>query len=238
MTLPTHGVFFLGGALLSLGLARKRLEPLQYRTALDSIPLAVLLSLIGARLAYLSIHPDLWTHPVEWFQFWRGGMVSYGGLGGAWLGLLHGTHRAKLKALPFFDRLTPCLLAGWGVGRLGCFITWFGEEGTPTQLPWAVTIAGTHYHPTLLYLSGSILILSFYCWRYPGQRVGDTAYLGATGFFLLRAFFDMFRAYHPEHLRILSQSVSALLAILCYRKWQRQASAGIQRIEKSSRSGR
>lgn len=182
---------------------------------MNGLPLVVLLATIGSRLSYLLVHPSTWPSPLDWLYFWNGGMVSYGGIAGTILGLYLIATRANIAPLRFLDRLAPCLLLGWAIGRLGCFLTWYGEEGTVTTLPWSVEVAGQTHHPTLLYVSCLVSLLGVYSWRQNGRPDGWVATFALFGYMLIRSLTDPFRLYHPSSLGSLSQLLSGGIAIVC-----------------------
>lgn len=206
--LPTHGLFFLLGALLARQLARHKLSPGDFRVLDNAIPFMVLASLIGARLAFLISRPDLWGQ--DWWKFWQGGMVSYGGLLGALIALCVPLVRSTKDAGAVLDSLTPCLLAGWGVGRIGCFLNWIGEEGTRSQAPWAVMVDGLTYHPVTLYMSALCLLGAALFWR----PTHGTAAKGLCYFAITRWFTDFFRDYEPNYLRTASQLTCLALLVI------------------------
>lgn len=172
----------------------------------------VLLAGVGARAAFLISHPHLWSSELAWWKLSEGGMTSYGGLLGALTGLALYRRLHALPLLPFLDRVAFALLAGWGVGRIGCFLTWYGEEGKPCRWPWAVHTPEGPFHPVQLYLItllwlGAIL----FRWR-RAETPGRVAAEALIWYAAARAFSDLFRAYNPPHLEQLSQSFCLLLA--------------------------
>jgi len=76
----------------------------------------------------------------------QGGIVFYGCLIGGLLGLLVFLYRQKMPILATLDLLTPSLMLGLAVGRLGCFMNGCCYGGM-CELPWAVCFpAGSPVH--------------------------------------------------------------------------------------------
>ncbi len=98
-----------------------------------------LFGMVGARLFYCV---EYWGVEVKslWqaLQFWKGGIVYYGGIiGGVLAGLVYRQfHPFPLR--PFLDVLAPSIAVGTLFGRLGCFLNGccFGDV---CSLPWAVS---------------------------------------------------------------------------------------------------
>jgi phosphatidylglycerol:prolipoprotein diacylglycerol transferase len=67
----------------------------------------------------------------------QGGLVVYGALIGGLLGFGVFLIRHKLPLLPMLDLLTPGMLLGLALGRMGCFLNGCCFGG-PCDLPWAV----------------------------------------------------------------------------------------------------
>jgi phosphatidylglycerol:prolipoprotein diacylglycerol transferase len=69
----------------------------------------------------------------------RYGFAWFGGfLGGFGTMLLLGW-RAKLPMLEFLDACSPAASFGYGIGRIGCFLSGDGDYGRPTSLPWGMS---------------------------------------------------------------------------------------------------
>lgn len=212
LAITSHGLFFIMGALVARALARGRLDPTERRLLDESVGVMVVAAGLGARITYLLSHPFMWTQPAQWWKFWQGGMVSYGGLAGAILALLIFRRRKHRASLPLLDILSPALLAGWGVGRLGCFLTWYGEEGKPTHLPWSILVDGMPHHPVQIYLvlllwTGSLILARRDC-----PRAGERTALCLLWYAAARGFSDFFRVYEPAYLEILSQFTCLAIA--------------------------
>ena len=230
LTVSTHGLMFLLAAFVCLGLLKARLSAQEFRRLLNSIPWLTLGSLLGARFSYLISRAE--TDVSQWPLFWQGGMVSYGGLAGCFL-VLWWRHRSE--APDYYDRLAgPCLIA-WGIGRLGCLLSWYGEAGALTDVPWGLTVAGSTRHPVmgylaLLYIVGGTL-LSKVKPEKPG-RLWPTAlfYYG-----LVRGICDQWRDYRPEYLGSLSQAVCGTIVILSLIVFVRAGSNPATFVETESR---
>ncbi len=67
----------------------------------------------------------------------QGGLVVYGSLIGGLLGFGAFLIRRRLPLLPMLDLLTPGMLLGLALGRVGCFLNGCCYGG-PCDLPWAV----------------------------------------------------------------------------------------------------
>jgi phosphatidylglycerol---prolipoprotein diacylglyceryl transferase len=96
----------------------------------------LVLALAGARAFWVASFPGTLGSLWDCLDVSRGGMVAYGGfLGGAlgaWLAA-----PGRLGFLGFADVVTPGVVLGTAVTRLGCFLNGC-DFGRPTALPWAV----------------------------------------------------------------------------------------------------
>lgn len=136
------------------------------RSALLLTVIAIAGGSVGARLGHVPTRLDLYLdEPLRVLQFWRGGLVFYGGLIG---GLLTGALWCRIRGLSFIrmaDICAPAVAIGLAFGRIGCFsvgccygrpIDWpFGVEW-----PWAAVflegqvpsaLRGVALHPTQNY---------------------------------------------------------------------------------------
>ncbi|MDR3621283.1 MAG: prolipoprotein diacylglyceryl transferase [Paludisphaera borealis] len=147
-TIPVFGgvsVFGYGAMLVlafvtSTWLAcwRARREKLDPEAVLDMAFWLFAGGLLGGRLFYCY---QYWGRgidsPLEILQYWKGGLVFYGGIFGGFLSFLVYCKRRSLPVRPYMDALTPSIAVGTLFGRLGCFLNGccFGDV---CHLPWAV----------------------------------------------------------------------------------------------------
>jgi len=196
--------------------------------------LTIAAGLVGGRLGHmLFANPALYLEdPARILQFWRGGMVYYGGFLGAFAAVALWCRSNGLPLLRVADILAPAVPLGIAFGRLGCLsagccygrpIDW----GTGIEWPWAVTylagqvpiaLKGVPLHPVQAYASlaaiGLFLVLG---WlrrhqRFQGQVVG----MLLVGYGLIRSILELFRldlarGFVLEHL--MGQSISTSQAI-------------------------
>ncbi|MCX8014813.1 MAG: prolipoprotein diacylglyceryl transferase, partial [candidate division WOR-3 bacterium] len=136
------------------------------------LALIVLFSvIIGARLLYVLFHWSEFANDlIGIIAFWRGGLGGLMFFGGFILAFISGTIFVRRRKLPLFkmlDAITPALVLGEGLTRLGCFLNGccFGK---PTSSFLGVvfpenSVAGYTFncpiHPTQLYssLAGFVL---------------------------------------------------------------------------------
>src|SRR5690606_12591923 len=109
-------------------------------TILDIAPVVVLAAIIGARLYYVMLEWDRYKDDLAGaINIRSGGMTIHGAivLGGIAVWLLLRSKEGSIWR--WFDVIVPALALGQAVGRWG---NWANQEafGTPTTLPWAVTI--------------------------------------------------------------------------------------------------
>ncbi len=153
-----------------LGLHFTNRENLPYKNVVTAFGLAIIFSLIGARIAHLLTNPHTWRMHGFFPALFTSkceGLVAYGGyIGGNLAALVY----FKMKKLDFWslaDCTTPSMVLGLGFTRIGCFLAGCCH-GQPTDLPWAITFpAGSQashvfphaaghslpVHPTQLYES-------------------------------------------------------------------------------------
>jgi phosphatidylglycerol:prolipoprotein diacylglycerol transferase len=180
--------FYLYGLLVGLGivagyhLIKRRLTKYPGNEKdFNSLFLFIsLTSLVGARLYHiLDFRLYYLSHPLEVFHLTSGGLAIYGAIAGALGGL--GFALWKWGKLSLFfrwtDILAPGALLAQAVGRWGNYIN---QEsfGPPTNLPWAVYINQSYFHPLFLYeslwnlLGCFILLKKIYNHKKPGASLG------------------------------------------------------------------
>ncbi|MFQ6113141.1 MAG: prolipoprotein diacylglyceryl transferase [bacterium] len=198
--------------------------------SLNAIFWSLVGAMAGARLLFVLQNVQYFlANPLEMFEFWRGGLVAYGGIIG---GLLGGSLYIKYSGMPlgkFSDSAAPSIAVGLFLTRIGCFLNGC-DFGKVSDLPWAVQFPAdspaytahlkarlidttSHLslavHPTQLYSSldglfllGSILILKPYK-RFDGQLFLSFILLYAVTRFII----EFFRGDEPrEFIAILSLS--------------------------------
>lgn len=212
--LSAHGVAFLAAALVSLFFTKKRL-PREYHRALeDVVPFMLLGAVIGARGLYYLEYPHLWSRPWGILAFWEGGLVSYGGMLGAVVAFVLYLRRKRLPIPMYCDALAPAALVGWGVGRIGCFLSWYGEYGKPSNLPWAFEVDGVARHPVALYLTVCLITAGALLMRVERLRAFRVTGLSFVAYGLIRGVCDTWRVYNPEYFVWTSRGACLVIVLL------------------------
>ena len=110
---------------------------------------------LGGRLGYVLFYKAgyYFSHPLEIFALWQGGMSFHGGLLGVMLAMaLYGRKHGR-SFFEVTDFIAPLVPLGLAAGRIGNFIN--GElVGRVTDVPWAMIFPRTDYfprHPSQLY---------------------------------------------------------------------------------------
>ena len=200
-----YAVFIVTGILLAVALsswlARQRGHDPD--VILDMAPWVVIGAIIGARLYYVILEWDRFSQDLgAALNFRTGGLTIHGAIiAGALIVWIFSRLRGDS---PWFwmDIIVPGLALGQAIGRWG---NWANQEafGTPTDLPWAVTIdparrpAGYEefatFHPTFLYESLFNLVFAMaLCWlviqgpRFSWYRNGLVVATYLIGYGLIR----------------------------------------------------
>jgi phosphatidylglycerol:prolipoprotein diacylglycerol transferase len=155
--------------------------------------------LIGARAEYCR---EYWGRDIhnllEALQYWRGGIVYYGGIVGGIAGFFAYRWFNPFPVRPFLDTIAPSIALGTFFGRLGCFLNGCCY-GDLCRLPWAVSVpadsapwwdqvkaglipqnatASLPVHPTQLYSAFDGLILLVLLTAYYPLRRRDGEVMG------------------------------------------------------------
>jgi phosphatidylglycerol:prolipoprotein diacylglycerol transferase len=168
---------------------------------------AIIGAIIGARLYYLAFADlqQFWSNPLSIFAVWQGGLAIHGAiLGGLLVGFIY-AQRKKISFGKFADTLTPSLILGQAIGRIGCFFN--GDaHGYPTSLPWGLIYSpespagqmfpGQPLHPTQLYELIFNLIIFGIVWKMRNKiKVdGHLFLLYVILYSITRIFVEHFRA--------------------------------------------
>lgn len=147
----THGVFIVLGlvaaALLLTTESRRRgkLDRNIVLIALGALVGAALTSRLGTGIRYLATTPE----PTATGLLVEAGRSLLGGLVGAYVGV-EVTKKLIGVTESTGDLFAPGVALGLAVGRIGCFLT--EQLGTPTALPWGMTMNQTGIDRGLLCL--------------------------------------------------------------------------------------
>src|SRR5215469_13169558 len=204
--------------------------------------------LVGARTFYCieywgkDIH-SLW----DAFQYWRGGIVFYGGIVGGVIGFFAYRWFYPFALRPYLDVVAPSIALGTFFGRLGCFLNGccYGDR---CQLPWAVSFpagspawehqakaglisqgatASLPLHPTQLYsaLDGLILLILLSAYYPLRRRDGEVMGLLMIAYPVTRFLIEYLRNDEPAFFAglTISQTISVGLipCALLYWAWLR-----------------
>lgn len=141
------------------------------------IAIPCLAGIVGAKLYHVLESPsEFFAHPgTELFsQFgfaWFGGLLA--GVGAfVWL-----ARREKIPLLTMMDAGSPAAALGYGIGRIGCFLSGDGDYGVPTSLPWGMSFPNglvpttERVHPTPVYELIVACVIAWILWRMGAKQI-------------------------------------------------------------------
>ncbi len=159
----SYGLLIAVAFMAGIWIARRRAARTGYDPdiIIDLSVIVILVSIIGARLAYVFVRWDYYQHDILGIlRIWEGGLALYGGLvTGAVAGLWF-FRRRGIDMWAGADLVAPSLAMGVTIGRIGCFLNGCCY-GKVCEQPWGVVFSessiagmrfpGVHLHPTQLY---------------------------------------------------------------------------------------
>ena len=120
----TYGVLVAGGFLVAMTLAARTAE----RNGLDKdkvldLSFGILVAaMVGSRLLFILVNWDEYAHDLAGiFEFWKGGLVFYGGFIGAVAFSVWYMRKHQMRFFEYADVMGPTVAIGQALGRLGCF---------------------------------------------------------------------------------------------------------------------
>jgi phosphatidylglycerol---prolipoprotein diacylglyceryl transferase len=178
LTIPTFGLMVALAMLVSFYVLRADLR--RRGIAADAelfIAIPCLAGIVGAKLYHVLESPsELFAHPwgelFSQFGFaWFGGLLA--GVGAfVWL-----ARREKIPLLTMMDAGSPAAALGYGVGRIGCFLSGDGDYGVPTSLPWGMSFPNglvpttERVHPTPVYELIVACVITWILWSIGAKQI-------------------------------------------------------------------
>ncbi|MGH9574572.1 MAG: prolipoprotein diacylglyceryl transferase [Candidatus Acidiferrales bacterium] len=147
ITIPTYGLMVATAMIFAYFVLRADFARRGIAKGSESnlaelfIAVPCICGIVGARLYHVLETPrQLLADP--WGQlFSRYGLAWFGGLiagAAAWIFL---SRRHRIPLLISLDAGSPAAALGYGIGRLGCFLSGDGDYGIPTHLHWPFGMA-------------------------------------------------------------------------------------------------
>ncbi len=213
LSTPAYFFFLTLGFLLATNIVVREAQRSR-EDVRDMLDLAILMlvgGLVGARLGHILFEMPgyYWKHPGYMFQFWRGGLVYYGGL---LFNLVIALLYCRRRGLDFWrvgDIFAPAVSFGLIFGRMGCLSAGccYGKPADfpfGLKVPWSVTfyhgqvpvdLRGVPLHPTQIYEALSCLLLYLYLVRLRKKQKydGQVFWTFLVIYSILRSVIEAFR---------------------------------------------
>ncbi len=184
-SLPTFGLMLwlaaVGAAIVvDRGFRRARIDA----DAVGMVAMTVVAGIVGAKIWHVLDTPADFRELGWRVLYDPAGFAWYGGLTFGIAALVIQGWRAKVGALRTLDLTAPAAAVGYGLGRIGCFLSGDGCYGIPTKLPWGMSFphgidpTTVPVHPTPLYEMAAGLLIGWWLWRRGGRPHAGGAILG------------------------------------------------------------
>ena len=148
------------------------------------VAITVVAGIVGAKVWHVLDTPQEFRE-IGWRVLWdSAGFAWYGGLVLGIAALVTQGWRQRIGALRILDLAAPAAAIGYGVGRIGCFLSGDGCYGIPTSLPWGMSFPNgieptlARVHPTPLYELAAGLAIGWWLWQRLGKPHATGAILG------------------------------------------------------------
>jgi phosphatidylglycerol:prolipoprotein diacylglycerol transferase len=152
--------------------------------AVGIVAITVVMGIIGAKLWHV-IDTPIEFREQGWRVLWdSAGFAWFGGLSLGIAALVFQGWWAKVGAVRILDLAAPAAAVGYGIGRIGCFLSGDGCYGIPTSLPWGMAFPNgieptfVPVHPTPLYELAAGLLIGAWLWWRGGKPHGTGAIVG------------------------------------------------------------
>ncbi len=195
---PTFGLMLwlaavVAGVVMDRSFRRARIDA----DAIGIVMITVVAGIVGAKLWHVLDTPAEFREQ-GWSVLWdTAGFAWFGGLVLGITALIAQGFLVKIGPLRTLDLASPSAAFGYGIGRIGCFLSGDGCYGKPTTLPWGMSfphgIVPTfdRVHPTPLYELGASLVIGAWLWvrggkqRPAGSILGEYLILSGAARFLV-----------------------------------------------------
>lgn len=187
LTVPTFGLMVATAMLVSFYVLRADLHRrgiAQNNSGLAEAFVAIpsLAGIIGAKLYHVLETPsDLLADPFGQI-FSQYGFAWFGGLLAGFAAFLWLAKRNKIPLLVMLDAGSSAAALGYGIGRIGCFLSGDGDYGIPTSLPWGVSFPNglvpttARVHPTPIYELLASCLIAWYLWRLGKKQLATASH--------------------------------------------------------------
>jgi phosphatidylglycerol:prolipoprotein diacylglycerol transferase len=183
--LPTFGLMlWLAAVAAALIVDRGFRRALIDADAVGIVAVTVVAGIVGAKLWHVIDTPSDFRE-IGWRVLYdSAGFAWYGGLLFGISALVFQGWWAKIGSLRILDLAAPAAAVGYGIGRIGCFLSGDGCYGIPTNLPWGMSFPNgidptvVRVHPTPLYEMAAGLVIGWWLWRRGGKPHATGAILG------------------------------------------------------------
>lgn len=230
----SYGLFLFISFLIGTKMVEVRAK--KFGVASESVTNLALLTLImvvvGARLLYVIFHwAEFSGDLIGIIAFWRGGLGGLMFFGGFILalgvGIIYARHK-KMPLLKMLDAVTPAIVLGEGLTRIGCFLNGCCFGKPTNSFPGVVfpdhSAAGDTFscpiHPTQLYSSFAGFVLFISALILEKKHLKDGLLFGIIMMFyaLFRFGIDFVRYYENQANFLVNQSI-ALAIFVCALIW-------------------
>jgi phosphatidylglycerol---prolipoprotein diacylglyceryl transferase len=196
LSIPTFGLSVAFAMLVSYfvlraDLARRGIANPKSGEAESLVASPCLAGFVGAKLYHLLETPsEFFANPIPllispygfaWFGGLLGGLAAFALV--AWRLVKRNAAQGKsLSFLTILDAGSPAAALGYGLGRIGCFLSGDGDYGIPTSLPWGMSFPNglvpttANVHPTPLYELIVAILIAAFLWR-----MGSSASIASKG---------------------------------------------------------
>jgi phosphatidylglycerol:prolipoprotein diacylglycerol transferase len=227
LTIPTFGLMVALALISAAYILQADFD--RRRTKADAffmITVAGLAGIVGAKLYHLLEEPGVFFADPWPLLFSRYGFAWFGGFLGGFGAMLLLGRRAKLPLLQFLDTCSPAAAFGYGIGRIGCFLSGDGDYGKPTALPWGMSFPNgvvpttDRVHPAPLYELILWCAIGAFLWHMGTKALRGTktsgvifcSYLMLTG--VARFLVEIIRINPPWIFGMSNAQVASLASIL------------------------
>jgi phosphatidylglycerol:prolipoprotein diacylglycerol transferase len=192
--LPTFGLMLWFAAVVGAIVADRAFKRAHIDAdAVGMVAVALVVGIIGSKIWHVLDTPSEFKE-IGWRVLWdNAGFAWYGGLTFGIAALLVMGWRAKLGPVRTLDLLAPAAAIGYGVGRIGCFLSGDGCYGIAIQtvhifghafrawgmaFPNGIEPVQVPVYPTPLYEFGAGLVIGSWLWWRLGKPHATGAILG------------------------------------------------------------